>query len=57
MSLVIEYLPYLLIGIGFGYLVALGVTGGPTDLERAENDLAVQKEWIKLQGEKNVRRN
>lgn len=52
MILIIEYLPYLLIGLGFGYLVTLVVTGGPTTLERAKHDLALKKEWIKMQGEK-----
>ena len=57
LNLLIEYLPYLLIGLGCGYLITLGVTGGPTTLDRARHDLAVKKEWIKMLGEKNDRRN
>jgi hypothetical protein len=58
LNLVLEYLPYIMIGLGTGYLVTLGVTGGPTSLDHAKHDLAVKKEWIKMLGEqKNVRRN
>lgn len=52
LNLVTEYLPYLLIGLGVGYLTTLGITRGPTSLDRAKHDLAVKKEWIKMLGEK-----
>jgi hypothetical protein len=56
LNLIIEYLPYALIGVGCGYLLTLGVKG-PSTLDRAEHNLAVRKEWIKMLGEKHDRRN
>lgn len=45
-----EYIAYLAIGIGIGYLVALGVTGGPSKLDRAREELEFTKERIKMFG-------
>jgi hypothetical protein len=52
-----EYIAYLLIGLGVGYLVALGATGGPSKSERAREELEFAKEKLKMFGAKNVRRN
>jgi hypothetical protein len=50
----LQYVAYLLLGFGIGYLVVLGVTGGPSDrLERMKHDVAVKKEWFKLLAEAN----
>ena len=43
-----EFIPYLLIGLAVGYLVTLGVTGGPTSLDRKKEDLEFQKLKIKM---------
>lgn len=51
-----NFIPYLLIGLGFGYLVSLGVTGGPTSLDRKKEELEAKKEWLRMQGAKNVRK-
>ncbi len=47
----LDYVAYLLIGLGFGYLVTLGVTKAPSDLDRAKDDLAAKKEWIRMLSE------
>ena len=48
----LSYLAYLLIGFGVGYLVVLGVTGGPdTSLDRKKHDLEVKKEWFRMLAE------
>ncbi len=52
MNTIIEFLPYLMIGVGIGYLVSLGATGGPTSLDRAKEELAAKKEWLRMQGDK-----
>lgn len=45
-----EYIAYLGIGFGIGYLVSLGATGGPTRAERAREELEFAKEKIKMFG-------
>ena len=52
-----EYIIYLAMGIAVGYLVSLGVTGGPSRSEQAREELEFAKEKIKMFGAKNVRRN
>ena len=52
-----EYIIYLAVGIAIGYLVTLGVTGGPNRTEQAREELEFAKEKIKMFGDKNVRRN
>jgi thiosulfate reductase cytochrome b subunit len=49
----LSYIGYLLIGVGFGYLVTLGVTGSyrATKLDRMKDDLAAKKEWIRMVSE------
>jgi hypothetical protein len=49
-NLITEYLPYLLIGCGVGYLVSLGAKGGPTSLDRKKEELAFAKEKLKMFG-------
>jgi hypothetical protein len=49
-NLITEYLPYLLIGCGVGYLLTLGATGGPTSLDRKKEELAFAKEKLKMFG-------
>ena len=50
----LEHFAYVLLGFGIGYLVVLGVTGGPSDrLERMKHDVAVKKEWYKLLAQAN----
>jgi len=49
-NLIAEYLPYLMIGCGVGYLVSLGATGGPTSLDHKKEELAFAKEKIKMFG-------
>jgi hypothetical protein len=51
-NLITEYLPYLMIGCGIGYLVSLGVTGGPTSLDYKKEELAFAKEKLKMLGAK-----
>ena len=51
-NLITEYLPYLMIGCGIGYLVSLGVTGGPTSLDYKKEELAFAKEKLKMFGAK-----
>jgi hypothetical protein len=41
------YLPYIIIGLGVGYLLSLGVTGGPSDLEYRKQDLESKKERLR----------
>lgn len=53
---IINLLPYLLIGLGIGYLVTFGVTRGASELDHARDDLAAKKEWLRMLGEKNVRK-
>lgn len=57
LNLIIEYLPYLMVGVGVGYLVTLGMPNGATAADHARDELEATKAWIKMQGEKNVRRN
>jgi len=52
MATVIQFLPYLLIGLGMGYLISLGVTRGPTSLDYKKQDLEAKKEWLRMQGSK-----
>ena len=47
-----QFLPYLLIGLGVGYLVSLGVTRGPTSLDYKKQDLEAKKHWLRMQGSK-----
>jgi hypothetical protein len=47
-----EYIIYLALGIAIGYLTTLGVASGSDRVDRARHDLAVKKEWIKMQGAK-----
>lgn len=51
MNTIIEFLPYLMIGVGIGYLLSLGASGS-TSLDRAKDDLAAKKEWLRMQGSK-----
>lgn len=44
----IEYFAYLMIGIGIGYLVSLGVTGGPTNLDYRKQDLEARKNRLQM---------
>lgn len=53
---VADLLAYLLIGFGVGYMVTLGVTGGPTSLDQKKHDLVVKKEWIKMLAEQSQQR-
>lgn len=52
MTTIIQFLPYLLIGLGIGYLISLGVTRGPTSLDYKKQDLEAKKEWLRMQGSK-----
>lgn len=52
MTTMIEFLPYLMIGLGVGYFVSLGVTRGPTSLDYKKQDLEARKEWLRMQGSK-----
>lgn len=52
LNTLIEYLPYLLIGFGVGYLLTLGATAGPTSLDYKKEDLVFQKEKLKMLGAK-----
>ena len=49
----LAYIGYLLIGVGIGYLMVLGVTGGARDtkLDRMKDDLAAKKEWYRMLAE------
>ena len=47
-----DILPYLLIGLGVGYLVTLGVTRGPSSLDYKKQDLEAKKEWLRMQRSK-----
>ncbi len=49
----LTYIAYVLLGFGIGYLVVLGVTGGPSDtkLDRMKHDVAVKKEWFRMLAE------
>ena len=49
----LDYIAYLLIGAGIGYLMVLGVTGSSraTKLDRMKDDLAAKKEWIRMVSE------
>lgn len=51
-----DYIAYLLLGLGVGYIVTLGVTGGPTSLERAKHDVEVKKEFFRMKAELNKKR-
>lgn len=54
MSTLLEYLPFILIGLGVGYIITLGSTGGPTDLDYRKHDVEVQKARLRiLAGAKN----
>lgn len=46
--MILEYLCYLAMGLGIGYLVTLGVTGGPTDLDYRKQDLEARKERLRM---------
>lgn len=46
--IITEYLPYLLIGLGVGYLVSVGVTGGPTSLDYQKQDIQARKERFRM---------
>lgn len=48
MNLLITYMPYLILGIGIGYLVSLGVTGGPTILDYRKHDLENMKQRYRM---------
>jgi thiosulfate reductase cytochrome b subunit len=49
----LDYIAYLLIGFGVGYLMVLGVTGSyrATKLDRMKDDLDAKKEWIRMVSE------
>lgn len=47
----LDYIAYLVIGLGIGYLVSLGVTRGPTSTERARHDIEVKKEFIRMKAQ------
>lgn len=55
-TIITNILPYLLIGLGVGYLVSMGVTRGPSSLDYKKQDLEAKKEWLRMQGAKNVRK-
>lgn len=48
----LDLIPYLLIGLGIGYLVTLGVTGGQSDLDRCKENLEIQKTKIRMRSGK-----
>ena len=48
MTTITEFFPYFLIGIGVGYLVSVGVTGGPTSLDYRKQDVESKKEWYRM---------
>lgn len=48
-----DYIAYALLGIGIGYIVTLGATGGPTSSERARHDVEVKKEFFRMKAELN----
>jgi hypothetical protein len=48
MSTLLEYLPFILIGLGVGYIITLGSTGGPTDLDYRKHDVEVQKARLRM---------
>ena len=43
----IQYTPYLMIGLGVGYLVTLGVIRGPTLLDYKKERLEMEKERLR----------
>ena len=49
----LNYIAYLLLGFGLGYIMVLGVTGSyrATKLDRMKDDLAAKKEWIRMVSE------
>ena len=55
MTTIIEFLPYLMIGLGIGYLVSLGMPSGQTSLDRKRDELEAKKYWLRMQGAKNER--
>ena len=52
MTTIINFLPYLALGLVMGYLLTLGVTGGATSLDRKRDDLEAKKHWLRMQGSK-----
>lgn len=47
-SNLLVYLLYLMIGLGIGYLLSLGATGGPTSLDYKKQELESKKEWYRM---------
>lgn len=47
----LDYIAYLILGISIGYLITLGVTGGPTSLERAREDIEIKKDLLRMKAE------
>lgn len=47
-TIITQYLPYVLIGLGIGYLVTTGVTGGATELDYRKQDVEAQKARFKM---------
>lgn len=48
----LNYIAYILLGFGIGYLITLGVAENKnTKLDRARDDLAAKKEWIRMLSE------
>jgi len=48
MTIITQYLPYVLIGLGIGYLVTTGVTGGATELDYRKQDVEARKARFKM---------
>jgi hypothetical protein len=47
----LDYLAYLILGVSLGFMVTLGVTGGPTSLERAKEDVEIKKDLLRMRAE------
>ena len=47
----LDYIAYLMIGLGIGYIVSLGVTRSPTSTERARHDVEVKKEFFRMKAQ------
>ena len=52
MTTIIEFLPYLILGLGIGYLASLGTSSRQTSLDRKRDELEAKKHWIRMQGSK-----
>ena len=49
----LDYIAYLLLGLGLGYIMVLGRTGSyrATKLDRMKDNLDANKEWIRIVSE------